>query len=88
MKRLPRPFSAVLVQMIERRLEDERLIYPHVLIIPTRLAATQLAENLLAPIAAWLASAPTCTAEQLARALRHSTVAILSALRNQLQGRS
>jgi AcrR family transcriptional regulator len=83
-----RKVTAVLVQMIERRLEDERLIYPQALIIPTRLAAIQLAENLLAPITAWLASAPACSAQQLARALRQSTVAILSALRNQIPGQS
>jgi AcrR family transcriptional regulator len=79
-----RKVTAVLVQMIEQRLEDERLIYPYALIIPGRLAAIQLAENMLAPITAWLASAPACTAEQLARSLRQSTVAILSALRNQI----
>ena len=81
-----RKVTAVLVQMIERRLEDEHLLYPHALIIPARLAAIQLAENLLAPITAWLASAPACSPEQLARALRRSAVAILAALRNQNSG--
>ena len=68
--------------MIERRLEDERLLYPRALIIPTRLVAIQLAETLLAPIGAWLTTAPACSADQLARALRQSAVAVLTALRN------
>ena len=39
------------------------------LILPSRLAAIQLAELLLAPVAAWLVGTSTCTSETLAIAL-------------------
>lgn len=76
--------GAVLVRMVEQRLADERLVFPHTLLIPSRLAAVQLAESLLAPIAAWLAGAPSCPPELLAHALRRTTVGMVNALRNPL----
>lgn len=74
--------GAVLVRMVEQRLADERLVFPHTLLIPARLAAVQLAESLLAPIAAWLAGAAACPPELLARALRRTAVGMVDAVRN------
>lgn len=74
--------STVLVKMVEQRLADERLIFPHTLLVPARLVAVQLAESLLAPIAVWLAGAPACAPELLARALRRTAVGLVSAVRN------
>ncbi len=50
------------------------------LIVPTRLAATQIAEALLAPVLAWLFGKSRCPAAVLAAALRKSSIALVVAL--------
>lgn len=71
---------AVLVRQIEQRLKANRLPVRRALILPTRLAAIQLAETLLAPITAWLSAESRCTAQTLAVALRRVATAALAAL--------
>ena len=50
------------------------------LIMPSRLAAIQLAELLLAPIVAWLAGAATCSSATLAHALLRVATAAMEAM--------
>jgi AcrR family transcriptional regulator len=59
---------AVLASLIEERLRRERTA----LALPRTLAAIQLAEALLAPVAAWLTAACACSVPQLARGLRRA----------------
>ena len=65
-----RKTMAVLVDQIERGLKSRGYGKPGRLLLPVRLAAVQLAEILLAPVAAWMAGESRCSAEALARALR------------------
>ncbi len=81
---LRRRVTSVLVGMIEHRLDEDRLGFPHAIVIPGRLLAIQLAEVLLAPITAWLDGVSTCTPELLARVLRQSTVAVVNAMHNRV----
>lgn len=50
------------------------------LIMPSRLAAIQLAELLLAPVVAWLAGESRCSSQTLATALRQVGVAALQSM--------
>jgi len=77
---------AVLVRLIEQRLRAEAPARRTALLIPTRLAAIQLAEALFAPIAAWLAGQSACSAQQLALALRKAALALTEALRGEPPG--
>jgi AcrR family transcriptional regulator len=70
-----------LVELIEERFKEDRVNSPHPLIVPPRLAATQIAESLLGPITAWVLGEVECSKPALAQALRHTAVAILAALR-------
>ena len=72
---------AVLARLIEQRLRAEAPARRTALLLPTRLAAIQLAEALFAPIAAWLAGQSACSAQQLALALRKAALALTEALR-------
>lgn len=76
-----RKVIAVLIGQIEQRLIAAGLGRRGVLIVPTRLAAIQLAEALVAPVTAWLIGESRCTAGTLAAALRRVGVAALTALR-------
>ena len=78
--------SAVLAGMIDQRLANARLVGPHTLPIPARLLAIQLADGMLAAIAAWLAGMSDCSAEQLAQALRRGTIGNVNALRQPFSG--
>jgi AcrR family transcriptional regulator len=70
---------SVLVRTIEERLQRAR---PRITLgMPKRLLAVQLAEVLFAPVAEWLTGGPVCPAPRLARALRASAVALISAPR-------
>jgi len=71
---------AVLVRLIEQRLRAQAPARGTALLLPTRLAAIQLAEALFAPIAAWLAGQSACSAQQLALALRKAALALTEAL--------
>ena len=73
--------AAVLIGQIEQRLQANGLGLRGALILPTRLAAMQLAEVFLAPITAWLSAEPRCTAQTLALALRRVAVASLAAMK-------
>ena len=72
---------AALVQLIEARFKEDRVGSPNPLLVPPRLAATQIAESLLAPITAWLLGEVECSKPALARALRQTATATLAALR-------
>jgi len=72
---------AVLVELIEERFKEDRVGSPNSLLIPPRMAATQIAESLLAPVTAWLLGESQCTKEALALALRQTAMAMLQALR-------
>jgi AcrR family transcriptional regulator len=73
--------AAVLIGQIEQRLQANGLGVRGALILPTRLAAIQLAEVFLAPITAWLSAEPRCTAQTLALALRRVAAASLAAMK-------
>jgi len=70
-----------LVELIEERFKQDRVGSPNPLIVPPHLAATQIAESLLAPITAWVLAEVECTKPALARALRQTATATLAALR-------
>ena len=72
--RLDGPVTRVLTEMIEERLGDMPLS------IPTRLAAMQLAESALAPIAGWVTAEAPCTPEALARAIHGCGAAMVASL--------
>lgn len=72
--RLDGPVTRVLTEMIEERLSDAALS------IPTRLAAMQLAESALAPIAGWVTAEAPCTPEALANAIHRCGEAIVAGL--------
>ena len=72
---------AVLVRLIEQRLRAEAPARRTALLLPTRLAAIQLAEALFAPVAAWLAGQSACSAQRLALALRTAALALTEASR-------
>ena len=65
----------LLASMIEERLDGESLI------IPTRIAARQLAAAALTPIVTWVRAEAWCAPAELARAIRGSAEAQLAALR-------
>jgi AcrR family transcriptional regulator len=71
-----------LVELIEERFKEDRVGSPNPLIVPPRLAATQIAESLLAPITAWLLGEVECSKPALAQALRQTATATLAALRS------
>ena len=75
-----RKTTAVLVDLIERRLVMDGVDKSASLIIPSRLAAIQLAESLLALITAWLTGEAQCSADALALALRRTATATLLGL--------
>lgn len=70
-----------LVELIEERFRQDRVGSPTPLIIPSRMAAIQLAEGLLAPITAWLMGEVQCSARALAQGLRQTATAMLAAQR-------
>jgi AcrR family transcriptional regulator len=72
---------AVLVGLIEAKLKSVGLARRGQMMLPTRLAAEQLAGLLMAPIIAWLAGDSRCTSEGLASALSAVAKAALQALR-------
>lgn len=74
--------TASLVELIEERFKQDRVGSPNPLIVPQRLAATQIAESLLAPITAWLLGEVECSKPALAQALRQTATATLAALRS------
>lgn len=78
--------AAVLAGMIEQRLTGARPARPQPLPIPPRLLAIQLADGMLALIAAWLGGMTDCSAQQLAQALRRSVFASVEALRQPIRG--
>ena len=69
----------VLTRLLEKRLvaDGGRGRSP---MIPTRLAAAQLAEALMAPITAWVNGESNCAAEVLALSLHRTSTAIITAL--------
>jgi AcrR family transcriptional regulator len=69
----------VLTRLIEQRLVANRG-RGRSLMVPTRLAAVQLAEALMAPIAAWVNGESNCAAEVLALSLHRTSTAIITAL--------
>ena len=71
---------AVLVALVEKRLTALGLGRSGKLILPRRLAATYLAEGMLAPVTAWLNGESRCTAQTLARALQQVTAGALTAM--------
>jgi AcrR family transcriptional regulator len=71
---------AVLIGQIEHSLERAGYAKRGGLILPARLAAVQLAEVLLAPVAAWLTGESRCTASALAPALRQVARATLASM--------
>jgi len=73
--------AGALVDLIEERFKQDRVGSPNPLIIPSRLAATQIAESLLAPITAWMLGEVECSKAALAQALRQTATATLAALR-------
>jgi AcrR family transcriptional regulator len=68
-----------LVELIEERFKQDRVESPNPLLIPPQLAATQIAESLLAPITAWVLGEVECSKEALAQALRQTATATLQA---------
>lgn len=72
---------AVLIDQIERNLKSAGYGRRACLILPIRLAAVQLAECLLSPVAAWLAGESRCTADALAHGLRQAGRGALASLR-------
>jgi AcrR family transcriptional regulator len=71
---------AVLVRLIEERLRQAPPARRAALLLPPRLAATQLAEALFAPVAAWTLGQSACSVRRLAVSLRRSTRALTDAL--------
>jgi AcrR family transcriptional regulator len=78
---------SVLVALIEQQLRADAGRRA-VLLIPTRLAAIQLAEALFGPLAAWLTSDCACTAARLARGLRQGALALRQTLCGIAPGRA
>jgi AcrR family transcriptional regulator len=70
----------VLVRLIEDRLKSAGLHRRGSMIFPTRLAAIQLAEMLLAPITAWLLGESRCAPDVLATALRRVSIAAVGSM--------
>jgi len=70
----------VLTEQIERILDQGGPWKRGPLIMPSRLAAIQLAELLLAPIVAWLAGAANCSSATLATALLRVATAAMEAM--------
>jgi AcrR family transcriptional regulator len=70
-----------LVELIEERFKQDRVESPNPLLIPSRLAATQIAEGLLAPITAWVLAEVECSQPALAQVLRQTATAMLQAQR-------
>ena len=75
-----------LVALIEERFQLDRVESPNPLLIPRRLAATQIAEALLAPVTAWVSSESQCSIPALAQALRQTATAMLAAQRRATLG--
>jgi AcrR family transcriptional regulator len=75
-----RRIVVVLTSQVEAILEVGGAWKRGPLIMPTRLAAIQLAEMLLAPVTAWLAGESRCSSQTLATALRRVSVAALEAM--------
>ena len=75
-----RKVVAVLTDQVERILVEGGTWKRGPLILPTRLAAIQLAEMLLAPLTAWLAGEVRCDSGTLAAALRRVGDAALQAM--------
>jgi hypothetical protein len=75
-----RNVAAVLIDQVELNLKSSGHSQRGRLILPVRLAAVQLAEILLAPIAAWLTGESRCSAAVLAHALRQVGRGALAAL--------
>jgi AcrR family transcriptional regulator len=75
-----RRVAAVLTDQVERILDDGGAWKRGPLILPSRLAAVQFAEMLLAPVSAWLAGESRCSSETLAIALRAVAVRALDGL--------
>ncbi len=69
----------VLTKLIQRRLTAHRR-GRRALMVPTHLAAVQLAEGLMAPISAWVSGDSNCPAEVLALALHRTSTAVIAAL--------
>lgn len=71
---------AVLTDRIETILDEGGPWKRGPLILPTRLAATQLAELLLGPVIAWLAGTTPCNSTTLATALHRVAIAAMQAM--------
>jgi len=65
------------VRLVRERLGSERGAR---WLVPPPLAAIQIAEALLAPVAAWLVGVRECSAARLAHALRQSARALTQTL--------
>jgi len=76
-----------LVELIEERFKEDRVGSPNPLLLPARMAATQIAESLLAPITAWVLGEVECSKLALAQALRRTATATLAALRSHSLGK-
>src|SRR6185312_4080365 len=77
----------VLVRLIAKRLRSAPPSRRATLVIPVRLAATQLAEVLFAPTAAWTLGQSGCSASRLAAVLRETTQALMQVLHGGGAGR-
>jgi AcrR family transcriptional regulator len=75
-----RRIVVVLTDQVERILDEGGPWKRGPLIMPSRLAAIQLAELLLAPVAAWLAGTSSCDSRTLATALGRVSGAALEAM--------
>jgi AcrR family transcriptional regulator len=71
--------TTVLVRLIEARMKRDNVRLGERWMIPRRLVAIQLAEALLAPVAAWLTGEGPCEPRQMANALRTTARAIITA---------
>ena len=72
--------SALLIRQIETRLKANGHSRTGALLLPTRLAATQLAGMILGPLTAWLNGECRCSSETLALGLRRACLAALQSL--------
>jgi AcrR family transcriptional regulator len=70
----------VLVLLIEERLKSAGLHRRGSMILPSRLAAIQLTEIMLAPITAWLLGESRCSSETLSLGLRWVSIAAINSM--------
>jgi AcrR family transcriptional regulator len=75
-----RKTNEVLIGLIADRLKSAGLHRRGALILPPRLAASQLAAILIAPVTAWLLGESRCSSNVLAGALRRVSIAAVNAM--------